>query len=127
MPLSIHCVSTRTATEHDTLQQAIEREHERTELRIASLRRDFDDIVEATASVSTDDEHDPEGATIAFERQQIASLLSLAEQLLSKLDAALEGLNDGSYGVCETCGTTIPLERLLARPTATHCIDCASR
>jgi RNA polymerase-binding protein DksA len=118
-------VGTRSATEHATLQQTILREHERTELRIASLRRDFDDIVAASASAATDDEHDPEGATIAFERQQIASLISLAEQLLEQLDAALAGLEDGSYGVCETCGTTIPLERLMARPTATHCIDCA--
>jgi DnaK suppressor protein len=43
-------------------------ERRRTIDRLASLTRDFDDIVERSSDASRDDEHDPEGATIAFER-----------------------------------------------------------
>jgi DnaK suppressor protein len=89
------------------------------------LRRDLDRFVEAAQSVSTDDEHDPEGATIAFERQQVAALLDAAERQLAELDAAVARLDAGEYGRCEACGQPIAAERLLVRPAATRCIACA--
>jgi DnaK suppressor protein len=93
--------------------------------RRSVLRRDLDRFVEAAQSVSTDDEHDPEGATIAFERQQVAALLDSAERQLAELDAAVARLDAGEYGRCETCGEPIAAERLLVRPAATRCITCA--
>ena len=42
-----------------------------------------------------------------------------------EISAALARLDDGTYGVCETCGQPIPLDRLRARPTARRCIACA--
>ena len=117
----------RSDAEAAELQRAIADERARTNARIDSLTDDFDEIVAASESVATDDEHDPEGATIAFERQQIASLILLAEQRLAELDLAMQGLKDGTYGVCVDCGTQIPMERMLARPTATHCVACASQ
>ena len=116
----------RSDADAAALTSAITDERERTTLRIASLQRDFDEIVAASESVATDDEHDPEGATIAFERQQIAALIALSEQRLAELDTALAGVEAGTYGVCQDCGSAIPLERLLARPTATHCVPCAT-
>src|SRR5258708_7495239 len=95
--------------------------------RLGALERDFDDIVAAAGRANADDEHDPEGATIAFERQHIAALLSQARAQLGRVDAALSRLDDGRYGQCETCGQPIGPERLAARPTATRCIDCAGR
>jgi DnaK suppressor protein len=44
--------------------------------RAEDLRHDFQTMVNAVTDVATDDEHDPEGHTIAWERQQIAALLS---------------------------------------------------
>jgi DnaK suppressor protein len=93
--------------------------------RRATLRRDFDRIVEAAQSVSTDDEHDPEGSTIAFERAQVAALLDQADRQLAELDAAVARLDAGSYGRCVACGRPIGAERLLVRPAATRCIACA--
>lgn len=93
--------------------------------RIASLGADFDAIVASSASVSTDDEHDPEGATIAFERAQVAALLDQARDHLRALDRARDRLAAGSYGTCERCGGAIGDDRLAARPTATTCISCA--
>jgi DnaK suppressor protein len=95
--------------------------------RLAGLEREFDGIIESAGSANTDDEHDPEGATIAFERQHVAALVSQAREHLAEIDSALRKLDDGSYGVCETCGQPVGAERLAARPMATRCVRCASR
>ncbi len=93
--------------------------------RLRALQADFGGIVEASKDSNADDEHDPEGATIAFERSQVDSLVRQAERRLVEIDAALERLAAGGYGVCERCGRRIPDERLQARPTARTCVSCA--
>jgi RNA polymerase-binding protein DksA len=95
--------------------------------RLERLDREFAGIVEASASGATDDEHDPEGATIAFERQHVAALAGRARQELADIDAAMRRLAQGSYGTCEGCGRPIAAARLAARPVTTRCIGCASR
>lgn len=94
--------------------------------RAESLASSFDGIVEAASDVATDDEHDPEGHTIAWERQQVAGLLEETRTTLALVDAAEERLADGTYGICTTCGETIGTERLEALPAAPTCVDCAS-
>jgi DnaK suppressor protein len=101
-------------------------ERARVRAQVESLTRDFDRIVEASLGVGNDDEHDPEGPTVAFERAQVVSLLSDAQRELSDIDHALDRLRDGTYGVCAHCGKPIAPERLAARPSAATCIDCAS-
>jgi DnaK suppressor protein len=100
---------------------------ERTLARLAALEREFGGIVEAARGASTDDEHDPEGATVAFERQHVAALAEAAREHLAGIDAALARLEDGSYGVCEACGQRISAERLAARPEARTCVGCTRR
>jgi DnaK suppressor protein len=95
--------------------------------RLGALTRDFDDLVESTSQANTDDEHDPEGATIAFERQHVAAMISQARGRLAEIDAALARLDDGSYGECERCGQPIGDDRLTARPAATTCFRCAAK
>jgi DnaK suppressor protein len=98
-----------------------------TTTRIAALTREFDGIVDSAALGATDDEHDPEGATIAFERAQIASLLEQARRHLADLDEAIRRVEAGTYGRCDHCGQPITAERLAARPAARTCIGCAAR
>ncbi|MFD9368386.1 TraR/DksA family transcriptional regulator [Streptomyces sp. NPDC060020] len=93
--------------------------------RVAALSRDFDGIVAANALVAVDDEHDPEGASTAFERAHVAALMARAGEHLEELDLALERLERHEYGRCESCGETIQPERLEIRPAATTCIRCA--
>jgi RNA polymerase-binding protein DksA len=93
--------------------------------QIASLERDLASIIDASASANSDDEHDPEGATIAFERQQVIALLDQARQTAARLERALARLDRGGYGTCEDCGAPIGEERLEARPASTTCIQCA--
>ncbi len=93
--------------------------------QVVSLQQAFDDIVAGSELVSTDDEHDPEGATIAYERAQVSSLLERARDRLADLDVATERLIAGTYGRCERCGAPIGDARLEALPAATRCVACA--
>ncbi len=94
--------------------------------RLADLRHDFDAMVAASRDTNADDEHDPEGATIAFERSQIEALVRQAERHLEQIDAATKRLDAGTYGICVVCGGLISQERLEARPAAAVCIRCAA-
>jgi RNA polymerase-binding transcription factor DksA len=93
--------------------------------RLAALRGDFGGMVEASRDSNADDEHDPEGHTIAFERSQLDTLIRQGETRLAEVDAALARLAGGSYGTCVVCGAPIPAERLEARPSAATCVGCA--
>ena len=92
---------------------------------VRSMNADFQAMVGASADANADDEHDPEGSTIAFERSQLAALLAQAQSRLTELAAAQQRLDDGTYGVCERCGNTISAPRLAARPATRTCIACA--
>ena len=94
--------------------------------RLAGLTDDYDAVVAASRDTNADDEHDPEGATIAFERSQIGALVRQTRQHLAEVDAAEQRVDSGTYGACETCGEPIGDDRLRARPTARTCIRCAS-
>jgi len=98
-----------------------------TEARVAGLEREFRQILDAAGSAGDDDEHDPEGATVAFERQHVAALLADAREHLAQIDQARQRLAAGTYGRCERCGNPIGADRLAARPMAIHCLACAGR
>ncbi len=104
----------------------LDEERRRTTRRLADLRGDYRGFVEASKDSNADDEHDPEGATIAFERSQVGALVQQAEAHLAAVDAALTRLDDGTYGACAVCGRQIPPARLAVRPTATTCVGCAN-
>jgi RNA polymerase-binding protein DksA len=107
------------------IEAALRRDHSATATQRDQLRRDLDEVFAAAADVATDDEHDPEGATIAWERSRTQALIEQADAHLADIAAALEKLDAGTYGVCETCGEPIGEERLEARPAVKTCIDCA--
>lgn len=94
--------------------------------RLAHLRADFLAMVSASAGSNADDEHDPEGATVAYERSQLAALIAHAERQLVDIELARARLAAGRYGTCETCGDPIAPARLEARPMALTCVGCAA-
>jgi DnaK suppressor protein len=73
-----------------------------------------------------DDEHDPEGATTAFERERTAALRGQAEAHLSDVDRALARVAAGKYGFCRSCPRPIEAERVKALPVTELCMGCAS-
>ncbi len=75
-----------------TAHEALLTERARARQRVAALEREFAGLAEAASSAGTDDEHDPEGATLAFERQHAAALLEAAREQVAAVGAALERL-----------------------------------
>lgn len=62
-----------------------------------------------------------------FEQEFTLGLMEAEEGILGRIEAALERLEDGTYGVCEECGVKIPKKRLNAIPFAAMCVKCASQ
>jgi len=72
------------------------------------------------------DEESGEGDTLAVERERDLALSAQARAAIEQIDRAIEKIHDGSYGKCDSCGTTIPKERLRALPYAALCVKCKS-
>ena len=70
------------------------------------------------------DEESGEGDTLAVERERDLALSAQARAAVDEIDAALARIEDGSYGICVSCGSPIPKERLRALPQAALCVRC---
>ncbi|GAB3615529.1 hypothetical protein GCM10027416_00860 [Okibacterium endophyticum] len=100
---------------HDRRELERQREHIADSLRQVRAARDGEH----------DDEHDPEGPTVAAEWSRATGLQAGAEAALRSFDAALARIDAGVFGVCVECGEPIGEARLDAWPSAERCIACA--
>ncbi len=115
-----------TRDDRQVIAERLAEDHDRITERIAALERQIAELVESGRETNIDDEHDPDGATIGFERAQAQALLDRARTDLENVDEARQRLaDDHTFGTCQECGRPIGVERLLARPSTTTCIDCA--
>ena len=111
--------------DRSAVRDALDADRALTLTRVEGLKADLEGIIADSMDANGDDEHDPEGSTVAFERAQVIALISEAESRLADLERALERLHAGGDTVCRRCGGEIPLERLMARPATSICVDCA--
>ena len=117
---------TRPEVELGAAAERLRGERDEVCARLASMTTDLESLFAASADSNADDEHDPEGQTIAYERSQLAALIQGARDHLAGIEAAMLQLEQGSYGICEVCHQPIPAARLDARPTARTCIQHAT-
>jgi len=113
-----------TPQDRDAIDALLAGERSRAAANEAGLAAELDAIVDASTQANLDDEHDPEGSTVGYERARVASLLLEAGRRRAQLDAAAVRLHAGTYGICTRCGRGIPFERLMAFPTAVACVGC---
>jgi len=110
-------------------REALEQERARIERALEALRGDhagsLDDEVEQSGG--TADNHPGENASATVNREIDFSLGENSEDVLAQVDAALQRIEDGTYGICTACGREIAPERLEATPWASLCIDDARR
>jgi DnaK suppressor protein len=106
--------------------EVVEAEQERTARQVASLEDIVAAIVEGSELTSTDDEHDPEGATIAYERAQASALLRRARADCDALVVTRRQLERRQRVICVVCRRDIDLERVAALPTTSRCVRCAA-
>ncbi len=111
--------------DQDRRGDALAVERAATVTRVAALARAVQGLADEQALTTHDDEHDPEGVTIAVERAQLQGLLAGARRDLDALDRATERLTAGTYGRCARCRDRIPASRLEALPATETCLACA--
>jgi RNA polymerase-binding transcription factor DksA len=73
------------------------------------------------------DQHPADDGSELFEREKNLTVQRTLEVEIGEIDAALQKFENGTYGLCETCGKPIPEKRLRAYPAATHDVECQSR
>ncbi|MUT66171.1 TraR/DksA C4-type zinc finger protein [Paenibacillus sp. NEAU-GSW1] len=82
---------------------------------------------DGTGELSSIDNHPADVGTELFERGKDIALLEQEEMHLSRIDAALQAMNNGTYGQCRICGDDIPEERLEALPDSLYCLQHSPR
>jgi DnaK suppressor protein len=111
--------------EQPTDRQAVENERSAALGRVQALEAEFEALAGDSVDANADDEHDPEGSTLGYERARVAALLDQARSNLDNLDRALTKFALGRYSVCEECSAHIAAERLAALPAVRTCFACA--
>ena len=81
-------------------------------------------LSDETEELSFADNHLGDVATVTFDREMASTLEENSTHVLMAIDGALARLEQGTYGVCETCGSPIDPQRLEAIPWAAKCIEC---
>ena len=104
------------------LEERIGQAQEKIDAVVADIR----EVTLAAKDMPADDEHDPEGSTVSVERNNEMALLAAAEGSHTELLDARARLGEDAFGICESCGTPIPAERLEIRPEARYCVSCAA-
>jgi RNA polymerase-binding protein DksA len=80
--------------------------------------------LEDEAEEETYDNHLADSATATLNREIDYTLEENADHVLKAVNAALQRIEDGTFGTCGRCGKPIAEERLEAIPYANRCIDC---
>lgn len=112
----------------ERFRKRLETEKERLEELIADYERDLEEA--RLTESSSDRSPDPGNAEASSMKLEYAKELSIEQNtldLLRKVERALEQIDAGTYGTCESCGKAIPVERLEVLPYSTLCVECAGR
>ena len=106
------------------LKDALSAERERLLAEIAEYERDGHETLSDVSGENNYRDHMADQGSATFSRELDMTLEESVRDAYAAVSAALKRIEDGTYGVCERCSATIPVERLEAVPTATMCIAC---
>lgn len=93
----------------------------------AQLRQQLAELGFGEAGNLSYDQNFADSSQVTAERSEAVALATSLQETLDEVERALAKFEDGTYGVCEQCGKDIAPARLEAMPTASLCINCASR
>ena len=113
-----------TTIDTELFRKSLIEERKRVQEAIDYLHEENPGSIQDETQDSTADNHPGDMATVTFDRELDYTLEENEGRLLQAIDAALTRMDDGSYGVCVSCGQPIGAERLEALPWTTQCIDC---
>jgi len=113
-----------TTVDIDRFRKRLLDERQRVQEAIDYLHEENPGSAQDETQDSTADNHPGDMATVTFDRELDYTLEENEGRLLKAIDAALARIDDGTYGICRTCGQAIDAERLEALPWTTQGIDC---
>ncbi len=103
----------------------LESDRDRLQQEITSVEQGLQDLLRDAGDGAGNDQADVGSTTL--ERDAEMSLANNTRDMLFQVQRALGRLDDGTYGVCESCGNPIGKLRLMAFPRATLCLTCKQR
>lgn len=119
---------TLAKTKLKEFQAQLESERKRLSELIAEHEQELEEArLTETSADRSPDPGSADAGSMKFEYEKELSLERNSLDLLHKVERALERIEDGSYGFCESCGSEIPIARLEVLPYATMCVTCASK
>jgi DnaK suppressor protein len=95
--------------------------------RLEDLLNQADDTVSGMTETKENFPDPTDRAALEADRNFMLRIRDREAKLIKKIKSGLERMENGTYGICESCGEDISLKRLKARPVTTQCIDCKSK
>jgi DnaK suppressor protein len=114
-----------TKEELREVRDVLQAESDRLRAEITEAEADIADLLRDGVDVGGEDQADTGSKT--FEREHEMSLAASHREMLTQTERALGRIENGTYGVCESCGNPIGKARLQAFPRATLCMTCKQR
>ncbi|HAN70951.1 MAG TPA: DNA-binding protein [Actinobacteria bacterium] len=111
-----------TAKELKEVKGQLDEELRRLQGELVSAEEGLADLIRDSGDGAGDDQADAGSKT--FEREHEMSLANNARSMVEQVEHALQRLEQGTYGICESCGNPIGKYRLQAFPRATLCMTC---
>lgn len=112
----------------DRFRKRLEEEQSRLDELIEEARLELQEARQTESSAErSPDPGNAEAGSMKFEYEKELSMQQNSIDLLRKVEHALDRIEAGTYGDCESCGQSIPVARLEALPYATLCVECARR
>lgn len=106
------------------IREKLEKELDEVGRRLEALRSDGRTQESEAGGDNTPLSEAADAAQVIEERENAMQVLDWLIDRSESLNLSLRRLDEGTYGICESCGDPIPPKRLLARPEATMCLDC---
>jgi len=95
--------------------------------QLSELLSQADDTVSGMTAPKENFPDPTDRASLEADRNFMLRIRDRESKLIKKIKKALERIEDGTFGICETCGEEISVKRLKARPVTTQCIDCKTK
>lgn len=109
-------------------RKRLEDERDRLQVMIREYELELEEArLTESSSDRSPDPGNAEAGSMKFEYEKELSIEQNTVDLLGKVERALDNIEKGNYGICESCGKPIPMARLDVLPYVTLCVDCARK
>lgn len=95
--------------------------------RLEELLSQVDDTVSGMTAIKENFPDPTDRASLESDRNFMLRIRDRESKLINKIKKTLSRIENGTFGMCETCGEEIVKKRLKARPVTTQCIECKTK